>query len=255
MDIGPDRSVNVEIAPPPPLTFSPTSPEHTLVDAPTSTQASVAPVSTPDTDSTTITSEASAPDRPAEPPMPDISHPAEHLEGDAMDTTPDSMGSHPPVDSADLIPAVSNPGTLAQESSGSIPGGSVADAVPAETTLVDPSTGDSTANEITPSSRTDSDAGTPPSESTSSEDTSQQTTPGGSTDQNNSTNPSSQDEDHQDKPEEEPAYWADIEEDTSAPDEAELKEIESADGDYSALECKTEFPLNIHLLTGVLLSQ
>lgn len=34
------------------------------------------------------------------------------------------------------------------------------------------------------------------------------------------------------------AFWADIEEDRSTPDEAELKEIESApDGDYSAYEC------------------
>lgn len=37
---------------------------------------------------------------------------------------------------------------------------------------------------------------------------------------------------------EEPADWADIEEDLSAPDEAELKEIEAAEGDYSAHECK-----------------
>jgi hypothetical protein len=33
------------------------------------------------------------------------------------------------------------------------------------------------------------------------------------------------------------AYWAEIEEDDSTPEEAELKEIESADGDYSAFEC------------------
>ncbi|KAL2846649.1 hypothetical protein BJY01DRAFT_173675 [Aspergillus pseudoustus] len=39
------------------------------------------------------------------------------------------------------------------------------------------------------------------------------------------------------EPELEHAYWADEEEDTSVPDEAELKEIESqAEGDYSALE-------------------
>ncbi|KAH8697816.1 putative MATH and UCH domain protein [Talaromyces proteolyticus] len=37
-------------------------------------------------------------------------------------------------------------------------------------------------------------------------------------------------------PEEDPATWADIEEDTSAPDEEELKEIEAGRGDYSALE-------------------
>lgn len=40
--------------------------------------------------------------------------------------------------------------------------------------------------------------------------------------------------------EEEAADWADIEEDLSAPDEAELKEIEAAEGDYSAHECKME---------------
>ncbi|KAL2810119.1 hypothetical protein BJX63DRAFT_325570 [Aspergillus granulosus] len=41
------------------------------------------------------------------------------------------------------------------------------------------------------------------------------------------------------EPELEHAYWADEEEDTSVPDEAEMKEIESqAEGDYSALEYK-----------------
>lgn len=41
-------------------------------------------------------------------------------------------------------------------------------------------------------------------------------------------------------PEAEHAYWAEMEEDTSVPDEAEMKEIESAaDGDYSAYECKS----------------
>lgn len=39
-------------------------------------------------------------------------------------------------------------------------------------------------------------------------------------------------------PEEEPATWADIVEDTSSPDEEELKEIEAGRGDYSAMECK-----------------
>jgi hypothetical protein len=42
------------------------------------------------------------------------------------------------------------------------------------------------------------------------------------------------------QPELEHAYWAEIEEDTSVPDEAEMKEIEStADGDYSAYECRS----------------
>lgn len=41
-------------------------------------------------------------------------------------------------------------------------------------------------------------------------------------------------------PPEEHAYWAEIEEDTSFPDEAEMKEIEStAQEDYSAYECKS----------------
>lgn len=45
-------------------------------------------------------------------------------------------------------------------------------------------------------------------------------------------------QDKQDEDEnEEPAYWADIEEDTSVPDEAELKEIESNGNDHSATEC------------------
>lgn len=40
-------------------------------------------------------------------------------------------------------------------------------------------------------------------------------------------------------PELEHAYWAEIEEDSTVPDETEMKEIESAaDGDYSAYECK-----------------
>jgi hypothetical protein len=37
--------------------------------------------------------------------------------------------------------------------------------------------------------------------------------------------------------EEESVDWADIEEDLSTPDEAELKNIEAAEGDYSAHEC------------------
>jgi hypothetical protein len=156
-----------------------------------------------------------------------------------MDTTPDNVESRPPADSADPIPTVSNPGTLTEETSNSLPGDSALDVVTAEAIPADPpATGDSTANEITHSSRTDSSTDSPPAETASSEDPSQQTTPDSSTGQNNSTDPSSQDENQQDKPEEEPAYWADIEEDTSVPDEAELKEIESADGDYSALECK-----------------
>lgn len=40
-------------------------------------------------------------------------------------------------------------------------------------------------------------------------------------------------------PPEEHAYWAEFEEDTSLPNEDEMKEIESAaDGDYSAYECE-----------------
>lgn len=34
------------------------------------------------------------------------------------------------------------------------------------------------------------------------------------------------------------AYWADIEEDTSTPGEEELKEIEGAEADYSACDCR-----------------
>jgi hypothetical protein len=50
--------------------------------------------------------------------------------------------------------------------------------------------------------------------------------------------------------EQEPATWADIEEDLSTPDEAELKEIESADGDYSAYECELRvLPLHGGVLT------
>jgi len=33
------------------------------------------------------------------------------------------------------------------------------------------------------------------------------------------------------------AYWADIEEDTTTPDEEELKEIDAAEADYSARDC------------------
>jgi len=34
------------------------------------------------------------------------------------------------------------------------------------------------------------------------------------------------------------AYWAEIEEDTTTPDEEELKEINGADADYSACDCE-----------------
>lgn len=51
------------------------------------------------------------------------------------------------------------------------------------------------------------------------------------------TEPTEQPETAPAPPEEEPATWAGVEEDTSSPDEEELKNIESSDGDYSALEC------------------
>lgn len=34
------------------------------------------------------------------------------------------------------------------------------------------------------------------------------------------------------------AYWAEFEEDTTTPDEEELKEIDGADADYSACDCE-----------------
>jgi hypothetical protein len=50
------------------------------------------------------------------------------------------------------------------------------------------------------------------------------------------------DGDNSNSVEEEPAHWADIEEDTSTPDEEELKEIESiiapSSASFSALDCK-----------------
>ena len=46
-------------------------------------------------------------------------------------------------------------------------------------------------------------------------------------------------ENAEDKEEEEPAYWADIEEDTSVPDEEEMKEIEEAANQCSSLECRS----------------
>lgn len=48
------------------------------------------------------------------------------------------------------------------------------------------------------------------------------------------------------------AFWADIEEDRSTPDEAELREIESSpDGEHSALECMPgEIPRRVEPLEG-----
>ncbi|EED24582.1 MATH and UCH domain protein, putative [Talaromyces stipitatus ATCC 10500] len=56
------------------------------------------------------------------------------------------------------------------------------------------------------------------------------------TTQPSETEPAEQPESAPAPPEEEPATWAGVEEDTSSPDEEELKKIESSDGDYSALE-------------------
>lgn len=56
-------------------------------------------------------------------------------------------------------------------------------------------------------------------------------------------NPSPSSEPPAETPEVEHAYWAEIEEDTSEPNESEMKEIEAAaDKDYSAYDCKLEGP-------------
>lgn len=52
-------------------------------------------------------------------------------------------------------------------------------------------------------------------------------------------------------PTEEAAYWADIVEDTSVPDEAELKEIEAADEDYSATDGCLSFQLSFDSLLTI----
>lgn len=47
------------------------------------------------------------------------------------------------------------------------------------------------------------------------------------------------------------AYWAELEEDTSTPDEEEMKEIDGADADYSA--CDREFyPISRNMSQGLL---
>ncbi|KGM92235.1 uncharacterized protein PADG_11419 [Paracoccidioides brasiliensis Pb18] len=78
--------------------------------------------------------------------------------------------------------------------------------------------------------------GAPPSEGPLSQELSSPESPDPQAEQNSSPDGSQGNSQQPSVEEEEPADWADIEEDTSAPDEAELKEIESGDADYSALD-------------------
>jgi hypothetical protein len=48
-------------------------------------------------------------------------------------------------------------------------------------------------------------------------------------------------------PEEEPAYWADIQEDTSVPDEDEMKEIEAATSSCNASDCMFPSSIDAHV--------
>ncbi|ODH29611.1 hypothetical protein ACO22_03715 [Paracoccidioides brasiliensis] len=81
-----------------------------------------------------------------------------------------------------------------------------------------------------------SSQGAPPSEGPLSQELSSPESPDPQAEQNSSPDGSQGNSQQPSVEEEEPADWADIEEDTSAPDEAELKEIESGDADYSALD-------------------
>lgn len=79
-----------------------------------------------------------------------------------------------------------------------------------------------------------------PAATESPEETPEETTPGETTPANTITDPNVQTsliENTLAPQEDEPAPWAGVEEDTSVPDEEELKKIESSDGDYSAREC------------------
>ncbi|KAK2749579.1 hypothetical protein FQN55_003279 [Onygenales sp. PD_40] len=201
--------------------------------------------------------------------------PEQPVEDDPMDITPDTAQPQPVEPSVDPVtPTVDaapvpelGPSAMETEQTSAAEADNVA--------AVDPNTEDSTAmeteqtpapeSENVPAVDSNTSDSTPPETTTteavaepeaadqtpaahnpeeaSQEPSSQETISDNSTPEDNnasqdsSTNNHPAEEEEPDKPEVEHAYWAEYEEDTSSPDEAELKEIESSsDGDYSALD-------------------
>ena len=166
------------------------------------------PSTTTASSTTPTTPETSAPDRP------------EHREQlpEAETTSAPDNGQHPSSTTADdLAPPSTTLGTdgtaeEAQDPTSSEPPGQT-------TTNENVEANTNTMETDSPDSSTDSNAVTGPSTAGVEETHDEEL----------------QEEDEQD--DEEHPYWAEIEEDTSAPDEEELKEIEAGQGDLSAYEC------------------
>ena len=276
MDVDFDSPVNVE-RPPPPLSFSPDSHEPALSSpvSPPPTTLSLPPLDPtnqhnnqlhqpshhqptfllqpvqPQVDEAptpAATTDTTAPERPAptaaeEPVNQNNSTPAMEAttDGDvnpateaapdssAMDTTPDNTESspdiaapndtNPPADSSNTVPEPPQE-TSASESQPPPP-------PPTDYAAVNPHISQDSIQDPVP----------PPEPPLWNNPADQAEATNADVDDDDSCSEASQD-DGDEKPAEEHAYWADIEEDTSTPDEAELKEIEAAQGDYSAKECR-----------------
>ncbi|KKZ65426.1 ubiquitin thiolesterase [[Emmonsia] crescens] len=233
------------------------------------------PPSSPFQFTTSSTHSTSTPDRPAQPqhnvedgaqdlappavaappsPATPQSTPQQPLEEDSMDIPPDNTQLQPQPqlqpeeNSSNTVPRESNaepevvvdsaPETLETEptTSSEVPNAAVlsVDSILTDTEPPVTSATDETvpAPTITDVPATEND----PQAEPLSEEPSSQEPPSDSQLEQNSSQDDSQDT-SQEPPveEEEHAYWADIEQDTSSPDEAEMKEIESGD-DYSALD-------------------
>ncbi|KAK2813916.1 hypothetical protein FQN50_000317 [Emmonsiellopsis sp. PD_5] len=188
--------------------------------------------------------------------------PAPESDPSAMETEQTSSAEAENVAAVDSTTADSTPMETEQTSAPeaeSVPAveSSTSDSTPMETEqtsapepenapAVDSTTSDSTPLEITtteavvesdPAGHTTQEASQPSSQETISDNsTPEENNASQDTSTNNQDSPPVEEEEP-DKPTEEHAYWAEYEEDTSSPDEAELKEIESSsDGDYSALD-------------------
>nr|KMM67412.1 hypothetical protein CPAG_03746 [Coccidioides posadasii RMSCC 3488] len=195
--------MEVAVETPAPISRQPESFDPMPIEAPEQAPLSqnvVVPPSDQPSEDPSMPTESGAPDRPAESDAPADENP--------IDQTPSN-----PEQSTNSVNEETSIDTFVDPAANSI--------VPQATTAEPEDSGDPA--DSASGGDTSSDGSTRPTSEDSAES-------------NGSTSEEDSPEDNEDKTEEEPAYWADIVEDTSVPDEAELKEIESAGADCSTYE-------------------
>ncbi|PGH03595.1 hypothetical protein AJ79_07324 [Helicocarpus griseus UAMH5409] len=264
MDVALDSPVNVErpVAPVLPHTSS-SSPEHSQHSqplSPLSSQSVMPPSSTFQISTSSHTT--TAPDRPAPPqdaapadinteasshayashlPPPQPVPQQQPLVEDSMDAAPDNAtqpqseeGWNPVPLETSVQPSADDSAPTAMESdqnaNSNAEDAQVGDSTPTDAEAPVTSTTDGTVAEptMTELPATENEPQDEPSLQEPSSDTQAEQDSPQEESQNDSHGSPVEEEEH--------AYWADIEEDTSAPDEAELKEIESENGGHSALD-------------------